>query len=327
MPDKNCQINNRTNSQIKNELDLFIEYLRSELNASSHTIDAYSRDITAFFSFKSGRKVTQVTTADIRLWLANLRKHGVKQTSLRRKLSSLRSFFRFMQRQELCSSNPAEGISSPKTGPSLPPYLSIGQAVQMVERKTGDDFFSLRDRAILELLYSAGVRVSELSGLDVSALSFSPEMIRVRGKGSKERVVPFGTHAAEALKNYLPARDSMLNKRRRPEEQALFINRLGTRFTTRGIQRVVEKRRLETGISQPVTPHAFRHSMATHLLESGADLRSIQELLGHVSLATTQKYTHLDLGRLSEVYTSAHPRAVKKQEASTGTGKTEHESE
>ncbi len=295
-------------SALTQELKLFIEYLRSERNASVHTVDAYCRDITAFLTFISGRPLQELRTSDIRMWLAHVRKTGASQPTIRRKLSSLRSFFRFMQRQEIMHSNPAEGISSPKARRELPPYLSIDQAVQMVERKTGADFFSLRDRAILELLYSSGIRVSELAGIDVDSISFSPEMIKVRGKGSKERVVPFGTHAAEAIKNYLPIRESMLNKRRRPEEKALFINRLGTRFTTRGIQRLVERRRLETGIMQPVTPHAFRHSMATHLLEAGADLRSIQELLGHVNLATTQKYTHLDLSRLSEVYATAHPR-------------------
>ncbi len=299
-------------SPAKKELADFIEYLRSERNASTHTIDAYTRDINAFFENTPQNRLEEVKLPDIRKWLASLRKKGQTKTTVRRKLASLNAFFRFLQRQEIINSNPAQGIRSPRTDRELPPYLSVNEAVEMVDRKTTGDFFSMRDRAILELLYSSGIRVSELSGLNLPQISFSPEMVRVRGKGSKERVVPFGTHASEAIKNYLPLRHSMLNKRRRPEETALFINRLGTRLTTRGIQRIVEKRRMETGISSPVTPHAFRHSMATHLLESGADLRSIQELLGHVSLATTQKYTHLDLSRLVDVYTSAHPRARKK---------------
>ena len=297
---------------IKNEISAFEEYLRSERNASPHTVDAYLRDIRAFLHQSTRKHLEDIRLSDVRLWLAALRKQGQANTTLRRKLASLNAFFRFLQRQEILNANPAEAVRSPRARRDLPPYLSIDQAVQMVDRKTTGDFFSVRDRAILELLYSSGIRVSELSGLDLYAVSFSPEMIRVRGKGSKERVVPFGTHAAEALKNYLPLRDSMLNKRRRPEEKALFINRLGTRLTTRAVQRLVAKRRLETGITSPVTPHAFRHSMATHLLESGADLRSIQELLGHVSLATTQKYTHLDLSRLVDVYSMAHPRARKK---------------
>ena len=297
---------------IKNEISAFEQYLRSERNASPHTVDAYLRDIRAFLYQSTRKRIEDVRLSDVRLWLAALRKQGQANTTLRRKLASLNAFFRFLQRQEILNANPAEAVRSPRARRDLPPYLSIDQAVRMVDKKTTGDFFSVRDRAILELLYSSGIRVSELSGLDLSAVSFSPEMIRVRGKGSKERVVPFGTHAAEALKNYLPLRDSMLNKRRRPEEKALFINRLGTRLTTRAVQRLVAKRRLETGITSPVTPHAFRHSMATHLLESGADLRSIQELLGHVSLATTQKYTHLDLSRLVDVYSTAHPRARKK---------------
>ncbi len=241
-----------------------------------------------------------------------MRKKGQARTTLRRKLSSLNAFFRFLQRQGILAINPAEGIQSPRARHELPPYLSIDQAREMVNLKTSGDFFSMRDRAILELLYSSGIRVSELSGLDTEDISFSPEMIKVRGKGSKERVVPFGTHACEAVKNYLPLRESMLNKRKISGEKALFINRLGSRLSSRGIQRIVEKRRLQTGIPAQVTPHAFRHSMATHLLESGADLRSIQELLGHVSLATTQKYTHLELSKLMDAYLAAHPRARKK---------------
>ncbi len=299
-------------TNFNNEIDAFEDYLSSERNASPHTADAYLRDIRAFLNQSTKKNLQDIKLSDVRLWLASLRKKGQAQTTLRRKLASLNAFFRFLQRQEILSANPAEAVRSPRAGRDLPPYLSIDQAVTMVDRETTGDFFSMRDRAILELLYSAGIRVSELSGLDLLSISFSPEMIRVRGKGRKERVVPFGSHAAEAIKNYLPLRDSMLNKRRRPEEKALFINRLGTRLTTRAVQRLVEKRRLETGITSPVTPHAFRHSMATHLLESGADLRSIQELLGHVSLATTQKYTHLDLNRLLDVYSNAHPRARKK---------------
>ncbi len=299
-------------SIIDREIATFVDYLRSERNASPHTVDAYTRDIRAFFKHTSHPKLAKITLSDIRLWLASLRKRGQAKSTLRRKLASLNTFFRFLQRQEIIATNPTEGIRSPRTERSLPPYLSIDQAVQMVDRETTGDFFSTRDRAILELLYSSGIRVSELSGLDLEAVSFSPEMLRVKGKGSKERVVPFGTHAAQALKNYLPLRDSMLNKRHRPDERALFINRLGTRLTNRAIQRLVTKRRLETGLSTHVTPHAFRHSMATHLLEAGADLRSIQELLGHVSLSTTQKYTHLDLSRLVDVYATAHPRAKKK---------------
>ena len=301
-------------SHVKNELAGFVDYLQWERNASPHTIDAYQRDIIAFLTHISCSCLNDVKLMHIRQWLALLRKKGHRKTTLRRKLAAIKAFFRFMLRQEILTCNPADGISSPAADRELPLYLSIDEAVRMVDKKTTGDFFSTRDRAILELLYSAGIRVSELSGLDLSTLSFSPEMARVKGKGNKERVVPFGTHAADAIKNYLPLRDSMLNKRRRSEEKALFINRLGTRLTTRGIQRIVEKRRMETGITSPVTPHAFRHSMATHLLESGADLRSIQELLGHASLATTQKYTHLDLSRLVDVYTTAHPRARKNKD-------------
>jgi integrase/recombinase XerC len=173
----------------------------------------------------------------------------------------------------------------------------------------GDDFLSIRNRAILELLYSAGIRVSELCGLDLDRLSLSPEMVKVHGKGNKQRVVPFGSKAREAISKYLQERKSLLNNNRIEDENALFINKNGGRLTPRSIERIVKRRRIETGVSTPATPHTFRHSMATHLLEEGADLRSIQEMLGHASLSTTQKYTHVDISRLTSVYEKAHPRA------------------
>ncbi len=296
----------------KNELQAFSDFLFAERNASPHTADGYLRDIKAFLQDTGAANLQEIKLVHIRGWLAALRKKGMARTTLRRKLSSLNAFFRFLQREDILAINPAEGIQSPRASQELPPYLSVEQAMEMVSLKTSDDFFSVRDRAILELLYSSGIRVSELSGLDTDDISFSPEMIKVKGKGSKERIVPFGIHACEAVKNYLPLRDATLRKRRLNGVKALFINRLGSRLSSRGIQRIVEKRRLQTGIPAQVTPHAFRHSMATHLLEAGADLRSIQELLGHASLATTQKYTHLELSRLMDAYLAAHPRARKK---------------
>ncbi len=295
------------------ELQAFLIYLEVERNASHNTISAYKRDLNALLEFLGGdRSVKSITKRDIRAWLAVERRQGKANTTISRKLSAARSFFRFLIRQGLTESNPASGIRSPRPDRSLPAYLSVDEAFNLVEIRGGNDFQTCRDRAMLELLYSSGIRVSELTGLDLNNLSLSPEMIRVTGKGRKERVVPFGKKAAKALKEYLPLRAALLQKRCLPKEQALFINRSGRRLTPRSVQRLIAKRRIQTGVRANATPHTLRHTMATHLLESGADLRAIQDLLGHSSLATTQKYTHLDLSNLATVYDRAHPRAKKK---------------
>lgn len=295
-----------------NEIKTFTDFLKVEKNASLNTITAYRRDLEELSKFiGSGRNPVSITAKEIRTWLASMQKRGLSRNTVARKLASVRSFFLFLLRQGTVERNPANGIRAPQTKKPLPAYLSVDEAFSMVE--TGEDmgFQDLRNRAILELLYSSGIRVSELSGLDVSSVSLSPEMVHVRGKGNKERVIPFGSKAAKALKAYLPFRDALLERLHYGDEKAFFINRRGTRLSPRSVERLVARRRLEVGLNSPVTPHTFRHSMATHLLESGAGLRPIQEMLGHVSLATTQLYTHLDLSHLAEIYNSAHPRAKK----------------
>ena len=295
------------------ELREFLLFLRVERNASPNTIAAYEKDLTGLYRFLGdGRPASRIHKRDIRAWLAAEKRAGKTSATISRKLSAARSFFRFLVRQGLLQSNPAERIRSPKPSRNLPSYLSVDEAFNLVELRGGHDFQTCRDRAVLELLYSTGLRVSELTGLDLDGLSLSPEMVRVRGKGNKERVVPFGMEAARALKEYMPVRSHLLEKRHRPWEQAVFVNRSGTRLSPRTVQRLLARRRVETGSPTRVTPHTLRHTMATHLLESGADLRAIQDLLGHSSLATTQKYTHLDLNNLAGTYDKAHPRAKKR---------------
>ncbi len=293
------------------ELYIFLSYLKNERNYSSHTIDAYKRDINQLVTWLTADKIKDIGEREIRSWLAaQLKSH--KRTTVSRKLASLRSFFNFLEREGLVDQNPCEFISTPKIPRPLPVSLTVDEAFTLADAPSGDDFLSIRDKAIIELLYSSGIRVSEMTGLNLNDLDISQGIIRVTGKGNKERIVPFGQKALLALKDYLALRTDILRQKRRIEEQAVFLNRSGKRLTRRSVARIITKYRVSTGIMQPVTPHTLRHTMATHLLESGADLRTIQELLGHKSLTTTQQYTHLDLKHLAGVYDKAHPRANTK---------------
>lgn len=298
--------------QVHKNIKNFIQYLEAEKNASPNTVSAYRRDLEGLVKHL-GRDRTPVSISkrDIRAWLAHEKKEGKSNTTVARKLSAIRSFFRFLIRQGYTGTDPSAGIRPPRPQSPLPSYLSVDEAFNLIEIEGGDDFLACRDRAVLELLYSSGIRVGELTGLNLQHISLSPEMIRVTGKGRKERVVPFGKKAAQAMKKYLSSRAALLRRLHRQDEDAVFLNRSGKRISPRSIQRLVSKRRLMTGAKENTTPHTLRHTMATHLLESGADLRAIQELLGHSSLATTQKYTHLDLNNLSRIYDKAHPRAKK----------------
>jgi integrase/recombinase XerC len=299
---------------VKQELDNFITYLEAERNASPHTVAAYRRDLKQLSGFLGSRakSISAITHRDIRRWVAHITKNGCGRKTAARKLAAARSFFTFLMRDGRIKLNPAQLVKMPSSGSPLPPCLTVDQAFAMVETGEENSFQGARDRAILELLYSAGLRVSELSAIDMESISWSPEMVRVTGKGRKERVVPFGRQAREALGDYLPFRNALLARKKIYDETALFINRSGSRLNPRTIQRLVKKRRILAGLDRNATPHTLRHTMATHLLEGGADLRSIQEMLGHASLSTTQKYTHLDLNRLSAVYDNAHPRSGKK---------------
>ena len=291
-------------------------HLADERAVSQHTRKAYVDDVGRFLAFLSGFSgkepgsigPTEVDALAVRSWLASLRAEGQARTSIVRRLSALRTFFSFLQREGLVEGNPARGVATPRTEKSLPATLSVAEAAAVVEAPPPDSELGLRDRALLELLYATGLRVSELVGLSLPDVDLPGRQVRTLGKGRKERIVPFGEKAAEALAAWLPARLALL-RGRRPKGEPLFLNARGGRLTDRSVRRVLVSALSAAEVSRHASPHALRHSFATHLLSAGADLRTIQELLGHASLATTQKYTHLDVERLMEVYRKAHPKA------------------
>ncbi len=292
-------------------IERFLKHLAVERNVSPHTCAAYRRDLSGFREFlaaNGGADLPALQALDhllLRRYLAALHRHN-QRTSIARKLSSLRTFFRYLVREGLLSANPAEGLATPKRNRYLPKTLSVDEASLLMERGHGATSLALRDRAILELLYSSGLRISELTGLDVGALDLRENLVRVLGKGRKERIVPVGRKAQAALCAYLGARGPA------GDDQPLFTNHRGGRLTPRSVQRHLKIHLLKAGILKDISPHALRHSFATHLLDGGADLRAIQELLGHASLSTTQRYTQVSVDQLMAVYDKAHPRSRKK---------------
>lgn len=297
-------------------LEEWERYLVDERAVSPHTRKAYLDDVGRFLAFLSGfagrdpagMDAGEVDALAVRSWLAALRAEGHARTSIVRRLSALRSFFTFLLREGLVEGNPARGVATPRTDKRLPVTLSVPEAAAVVEAPAPDTDLGLRDRALLELLYATGLRVSELVGLSLPDVDLPGRQVRTLGKGRKERIVPFGEKAAEALSAWLPARLALL-KGRRVRGEPLFLNARGGRLTDRSVRRVLDQALASAEVARHASPHALRHSFATHLLSAGADLRTIQELLGHASLATTQKYTHLDVERLMEVYRKAHPKA------------------
>lgn len=305
---------------MENLVDQFIEHLRYERNVSSHTLRNYQSDLEQFMDHlapaqQNGKRkspeVKEIDHLTIREWMAALHQGHKSKSSIARKLAALRTFFQFLVREGLVEMNPAKLVSTPRTEKKLPQHLSIEDAIRFIETPDVETELGQRDRAILELLYATGIRVGELVTLNLADIDFRNQLIRVTGKRRKQRIVPFGDPAGEALKKYLSVRDKLMmaapvSKR---DEEAVFLNYQGTRITTRSIGRMVEKYiRICAGVHN-ISPHALRHSFATHLLDSGADLRDIQELLGHARLATTQIYTHVSMEKLIEVYDKAHPKA------------------
>lgn len=295
------------------EIDTFIRFLEGEQNASPETIRNYRSDLRQLLSFLRSEdsasrsiSVDRVTADDIRGYLHWLDRKGEKASSLARKLASIRSFYRFLLREDTVSKNPADNIRSPKLPKALPRVLTKDDAGALMDFPDGRSSLSLRDRALLETLYSTGARVSEVVGINLGDLDQTEAFLQLRGKGRKERIVPIGEVAIRAIREY---RDSLpLTAECRELSAPLFLNHRGQRITTRSVARIVAQysSRLTGGA---VSPHALRHSYATHLLDEGADLRSIQEMLGHASLTTTQKYTHLASDQLAAIYDRAHPRA------------------
>ncbi|HWI40995.1 MAG TPA: tyrosine recombinase XerC [Verrucomicrobiae bacterium] len=285
----------------------FCRYLETEKNVSPHTLRAYGSDLQQFGAFLKKEGTTAPSAVDrlaVRRYLALLHRQNAK-SSIGRKLAALRTFFTWLVRIGACPANPAKLVSSPKREKKLPFHLNVDEATALVEGPQEESLLSMRDRAVLETLYSCGIRVSELTGMQVGDVDLSQMTVRVMGKGGKERVVPIGRHAASAVEAYLRERGEP------PPDTPLILNARGGRLTPRSVARIVDRYILRLAAMKKVSPHTLRHSFATHLLEAGADLRAIQELLGHASLSTTQKYTHLTIDRLMEVYDKAHPRAKK----------------
>lgn len=307
----------------------FLKFLRFNRNVSPHTLRAYGTDIgqwLAHLAAVRGRPASALTLADfdaagVRSYLGELYERGHAKASTARRLSGVRAFAKYLVREELLDGDPTALIGAPKKDQTLPAHLGPAETDKLLAAPDVETLAGRRDRAILELFYASGLRLSELVGLDLEDMNLSSRMLRVRGKGGKERLVPCNQSAADAIRGMLADRAALPQPRAsrargaaKPHARArnpLFLNQRGGRLTTRSVDRIVRQYVRGANIAQPISPHALRHTFATHLLQAGADLRAIQELLGHSRLSTTQRYTHLDLARLKEVYRNAHPRARK----------------
>ncbi len=295
------------------QIGQFLQYLRVERGSSPHTLKSYREDLMALAEYLADGDGQcpapgSITTVELRGFVSALHEAGYAKTSISRRLASVRSFLRFGQREGWAKTNPAKALRNPRKSQKLPHYLSTDEIGKLLSAPRGDGAQPLRDRALLETLYSAGLRVSELVGLCDGDLDFVAGIVRVRGKGKKERLAPIGSYAARALKAWL-AKRTLHAREKAGREAPVFTNKFGTRLTTRSVARMLEKHLQETGLDQRTSPHTLRHSFATHLLDRGADIRSVQELLGHKSLVTTQIYTHVSTANLKAAYEKAHPRA------------------
>jgi len=295
-------------------IDRFLQYLRVERNASNLTVKSYREDLSQLAEYLTESRGGQtpapgdVTILDLRGYVAALNEAGYSKATIARRLASLRSFFRFGQREGWTTTNVAKALRNPRQGRTLPHFLSAEDIGRLLEAPPASQPMGLRDRGILETAYSAGLRVSEVVGLCDGDLDFAAGVLRVRGKGRRERLAPLGSYAARALKQWLRIR--RLNPREPAGPSApVFVNKFGRRLSTRSVARMLEKYLKLSGLDRRTTPHSLRHSFATHLLDRGADIRSVQELLGHKSLVTTQIYTHISTATLRKVYEKAHPRA------------------
>jgi len=297
----------------------FIAYLEHERNFSIHTVRCYATDLAAFAVFLAGPgatpgdqaspafsdRIRRVTPLDLRGYLAELRRAEYSRATVARKIATLRSFYKYLARQGEVQANPVKVIRTPRQEKRLPKFLAPADVERLLAAPHGNDMLSLRDGAMLEVLYSTGMRVSELVGLDLEDVDPIGECARVRGKGKRERFSPLGSFALRSLNRYLEARAAGGVR----DAEAVFVNRHGRRLSSRSVRRKLDKYLAVAGLQGHATPHTLRHSFATHMLERGADLRAVQELLGHRSLSTTQIYTHVTASRLKEVYEAAHPRA------------------
>lgn len=302
-------------------LDAYLYHLQVEKNASPHTMQNYQKDIFQFIDFLAEGlsipdnqvKAEMVTHLLVRSYLAKMKNSGMARTTIARKLAAIRSFFRYLCREEILESNPLKAVATPKQDKRLPGFLYRGEMEVLLEAPNQTTPLGMRDAAILELLYSSGIRVSELVSLNLEDLDFNIGYVRVLGKGDKERIVPVGSFAQKALQNYIRKSRPLLNGdttgKASHRSAPLLLNSKGGRITDRGVRYLVTKYINQTSIDKQVSPHTLRHSFATHLLEGGADLRTVQELLGHVNMSTTQIYTHVTKERIKQVYSKTHPRA------------------
>ena len=293
------------------EIGEFLNYLTYERNVSPNTIEAYRDDLESFVSFLSNDYLTmardqvdlrRIDNLAIRAYLAHLARRKLARSSVARHLSALRSFFKYLMREGKVEANPARTVATPRREKHLPAVMQPADVTALIDQPEGDGPLIARDRAFLELLYASGLRISELVGIDLDDLELRSRLVKVHGKGSKERIVPFGSKAETALRAWLKVREAD------PDEQAVFVNYRGQRISARSVRRLFDRYARGASMKDGVSPHTMRHSFATHLLNAGADLRAIQELLGHASLSTTQKYTHLNDWQLIEVYRKSHPR-------------------
>jgi integrase/recombinase XerC len=293
----------------------YINYLEAEKNASPYTVRNYTTDLSGFFNFLKTKGISSLQEVDkhvLRDYLSHLMEEGIVKASIARKLSAIRSFYRYLLREGMITTSPVASTSSPKLDKRLPSFLTPEEMVRLLEAPGLSTPQGLRDRGLIELLYASGLRVSELVNLDMERVNFDTNEIRVWGKGSKERMVLMGKPAADALRTYLSqGRPKLLGDKR---SSALFVNRYGGRLIARRVQRLLQKYASLAGINKRVYPHLLRHTFATHLLDGGAGLRVVQELLGHASLSSTQIYTHVTKSQAKKVYLSAHPMAREKDD-------------
>jgi integrase/recombinase XerC len=304
----------------------FLDHLEGERDLSRHTVRAYRGDLDRFLFFLArdflGKEPAHIRPSDVdalavRSFLAFLARTGVGRKTQARALSSVRSLLRFACREETLDHNPALSVRTPKQPHTLPRHLRPGEVEALLDTTSGTEPLDLRDRALLELLYATGLRVGELVGLDWSSIDIGGRVLRVMGKGGKERMVPFGRHATQALESWRDCwpdvRSQNADSPGSGDRDPVFLNYRGGRLSARSVRRVIDRRVGEAALAAGVHPHTLRHTFATHLLEGGADLRAIQELLGHSSLSTTQRYTHLEIERIQQVYRESHPRARRKK--------------
>ena len=293
------------------QIEAFLAYAVAEQGLAPRSIEAYKRDLDDFARFVAGRGVfdaTQVTRSAVTLYLVALRRRGRAPATVRRRAAAVRSFYKYLLREEMLTGDPTLDLAPPKLPRRLPRVLSLEEVERLLAAPDLSAPPGLRDRAMLELLYGSGLRVSEVVALNVGDVDLSVELVRCLGKGSKERLVPVGSHAVRAIRAYQQIGRPVLAGRRMPS--ALFLNRRGGRLTRQGCWKLLRGYARRAGITRPLTPHVLRHSFATHLLERGADLRAVQEMLGHASINTTQIYTHVTRDRLRAVYAQAHPRGA-----------------